>query len=111
MALPSFLGQGLILTRIGAVPLDVSISQVHRFPSFITKNPVEDGTTYTDHVVLLPVTLEIDGRVSDAPISISEALTGKFNTQDAYRELVRMQRAREPFTVVTGLNVYENMMI
>jgi hypothetical protein len=111
MELPLIINQAVILTKIGAVPLDVSISQIHRFPSVITKNPVEDGTTFADHVVLLPVTLEIDGRVTDAPISIRDVITGKFNAQDAYRELVRMQKAREPFTVVTGLNVYQNMLI
>jgi hypothetical protein len=110
MAFETF-SHAFLVTKIGTVPLDVSISQKHQFPSKITQNPVEDGTTFADHQVLLPFMLEIDGRVSDAPISITEAITGKFGVQDAYRELVRMQKAREPFTVVTGLNVYQNMMI
>lgn len=98
-------------TKIGTVPLDVAISQRHLFPTKITDNPVEDGTVYADHVVLLPTVLEIDGRVTDASVSLVDTFTGKFGVQDAYRELIRMQRAKEPFDVVTGLNVYQNMLL
>jgi hypothetical protein len=109
--LPNFGITAVLVTQIGAVAIDVSISQTHRFPSRITENPVEDGTVFADHVVLLPAILEIDGRVTDAPISIANVLIGKPGAQDAYNELVRMQKAREPFEVVTGLNVYRNMLL
>lgn len=98
----------IFITDIGGVALDVSLRQTHTFPSRITENPVEDGTTFSDHQVLLPVVLEIDGRITDSPIG-SPLATGR--AADAFRELVRLQRSKTPFVVSTGLARYENMLI
>jgi hypothetical protein len=102
----------VILTEIGTVTLDVSINQNHVFPSRITQNPVEDGSVYADHVVLLPMILEIEGRVSDAPTTYSgfvdKATKGSIQ---AYQALVKLQRDRLPFTVVTGISTYQNMLL
>jgi hypothetical protein len=103
--------QAVFITKIGEIPLDVSISQVHRFPSRITENPVEDGTLYSDHVVMLPVILEIEGRISDAPTSVYGIFTKTIKSQEAYQKLLSLQSNREPFEVVTGLNVYKNMLL
>ena len=111
MALPNFGIRAVIVTTIGTVQMDVSPYQTHKFPSRITEHPVEDGSVISDHVTLLPTILEIDGRVSDASVALADTLFGKGTAQDALRELVRLQRNREPFTVVTGLAVYQNMLI
>lgn len=101
----------IIVTKIGTVKVDVSINQNHNFPSRITENPVEDGSTFSDHQVLLPVVLEIEGRVTDAAISLFESLTGKSDSREAYLNLVALQRSKQTFDVVTGLNVYKNMLL
>jgi hypothetical protein len=111
MPLPNFGIRAVVVTAIGAVAMDVSQYQTHKFPSRITEHPVEDGSVIADHVTLLPTVLEIDGRVSDASVALSDTISGKGTAQDAFRELVRLQRDREPFTVVTGLAVYQNMLI
>ena len=98
-----------MLAQIGEIQIDVVRGEVHDFPSDITQNPVEDGTVFSDHVVLLPVVIELEGRVSEASLTVF-GIREQNRHIDAFQGLVELQRRREPFTVVTGIQVYENMM-
>lgn len=115
MAINTFGAFAVLVTKIGTVAVDVSPSQNHVFPSKITENPVEDGTIFSDHVILLPIQVDIEGRVSDASLTIANAIsgafTGKLSAAEAFNELVKLQLDKEPFVVVTGLKVYQNMML
>lgn len=98
-----------VLAKIGTIEIDAVIRERHQYDSEITENPVEDGTIFSDHVVLLPVSYEMQGRVTDASLSLLDLrLAGR--ADDAFRELVTLQRSREPFDVVTGINTYSNML-
>ena len=103
----------IVRTKLLDIEMDASLNEDHRFDTIVTRNPVEDGSLYTDHVVLLPITLELSCRVSDASLSyFTPAITGKEGrSSQAYYKLVELQRDREPFDVITGINVYENMLI
>lgn len=103
----------IVRTKIFDIEMDASLNEDHRFDTIVTRNPVEDGSLYTDHVVLLPVVLELSCRVSDASLSyFTPAITGKEGrSSQAYFKLVELQRDREPFNVITGINVYENMLV
>jgi hypothetical protein len=82
---------------IGPVPLNVVLAEKHFSDITITRNPVEFGADVTDHAYVEPkeVTLEIaDG-----------------NAAATYAALVAFQESRQPFTLVTGLSVYQNMLI
>lgn len=100
-----------IVTQIDTIQVDCSLFQLHDFDSHITDNPVEDGTLFADHVVLLPTVIEIEGRISNASASIINTIRGKMTAKEAHREFVRLQRDRQPFTVVTGLQTYQNMLL
>lgn len=50
------------------VAFDAVVSKEHQFSSQVTDNPVEDGTTVTDHVILAPRQLTLEAMVSDHPI-------------------------------------------
>lgn len=95
--------------QIGNVELDVALSEEHRFPASLTENPVEDGTVFTDHVVLQPVVLEIEGRISDATQNLA-SFRGLGTSSSAFKALVILQKSRQPFRVVTKIATYENMM-
>lgn len=97
------------LVQIGPVTVDASLSEDHKFPAMLTENPVEDGTVFTDHVVLQPTTLELECRISDATQSLG-SIRGANTAADAFKALVSLQKSRETFTVSTGLSVYQNMM-
>jgi len=103
----------IVRTKIGDIEMDASLNEDHRLDTIVTRNPVEDGSFYSDHIVLLPVVLEVQCRVSDTSLSyFSPAETGKEGrSNQAYYELVKLQNSRKPFQVVTGIRSYENMVI
>ncbi|QQM29289.1 hypothetical protein JET14_13230 [Martelella lutilitoris] len=82
---------------IGPVPISVFVSEKHNTRLGITEIPVETGAKITDHAAVLPkvVTLDIAGAAATA----------------TYNALVEFQERREPFTLVTGLRVYNDMLI
>ena len=81
----------------GVFRIDCTVGEQHVRSSTITEVPVEDGATLSDHAVVKPasLTLEIG---QDAPA-------------DAWKALERLQRDRQGLTVVTGLDVYRNMLV
>lgn len=99
----------VVLSKIGGIELDAVLNELHHYDAEISENPVENGTIFSDNVVLQPIVLEMTGRISDAAGSLlSLRLPGR--SVDAFKSLVALQQSREPFEVVTGINVYKNMM-
>lgn len=87
----------IVPREIGPVPITAFLFEQHRSDAVITDNPIEDGSSVTDHVYTEPkgLTLEIaDEKATDTFIA-----------------LVEHQELREPFDLVTGLAVYPNMVI
>ncbi len=84
-------------TAIGPVSIDCVISERPNSELQITEIPIESGARITDHAVLAPkkLTLEI----------------ANGNVAESFRALVAFQESRVPFTIVTGLNVFNNMLI
>ena len=82
---------------VGPVPIDCVLSEDHSSEIEVTEIPIETGARITDHAYVLPkrVTLEV----------------ADVNAAATYNALVRLQESRAPFTVVTGLFVYTNMLI
>jgi len=115
---------GASRAKIGSISVDASISESHVTSADITENPVEEGAKITDHVQIKPKQLTMTGVISDSPINFAvvDNITGAANTIfnalgktkrsiDAYNRLVDLQNTREPFTVTTGLTVYNNMIL
>lgn len=119
--------------EIGGISIDATISDEHTSACDLTENPVEEGANVTDHVQLKPVELTIEGVISDTPLDfgiLNNLITGNFGaikdtakgiagnftgqttrSTEEYNKLLDLQRKREPFKVVTGLKVYENMIL
>ena len=87
----------LFSNSVGPIPVSVVASEKHDSTIEITEIPIETGASVTDHSYRNPnkVTLEI----------LSEGATV------TYSALKRLQESRVPFTLVTGLYVYKNMLI
>ena len=109
-------------SSIGGITMDVALSETHTAQSEISENPIETGESVADHVRLMPLELEIEGIISDSPITVLGPITGIFSTItkilgntsrsiDGYNQLLTLWKTREPFVVVTGLKVYENMIL
>lgn len=82
---------------IGPIPVSVVLTESHSSTLGITENPIETGAKITDHAYVEPKRLTLDFADANA------ALT--------FNALVRFQESRVPFTVVSGLYVYTNMLI
>lgn len=82
---------------IGPVPISCLLSEKHTSTLEITEIPIETGAKITDHAVVMPkaVTLEAIGE----------------NAAATLEALIRFQESRVPFTLVTGLKIYQNMLV
>ena len=99
----------IVRSRIGTIEIDATLSELHTYSADITENPVEDGIIFSDHIVLKPVVLEMEGRISDATQSLL-AFRGPGTADAAFKKLINLQTSRETFEVRTATNVYKNMM-
>lgn len=82
---------------VGPVPLDVVLRERHETMTGITDNPVEIGAKVHDHAYIEPA--EVSFEFADS------------NPTGTWQSLRQFQERREPFTLVTGLDVYDNMLI
>lgn len=104
----SFGNPFIVLSQIADIEIDAVLQQEERFDMQVTRNPVEDGTLYTDHMVIIPTVLQIEGRISDTSLSyLVPAKPGR--ADEAFKSLVALQVQKKPFTVVLGNAVYKNM--
>ena len=111
-------------TRIGQIRLDATVREEHGLSARVTESPVESGANVADHVIQEADTLNIDGVITETPISFGEqgpqgddglveipyASTGS-RVMDGFEALRRLMERREPITVVTGLRTYTNMVL
>jgi hypothetical protein len=111
-------------SNIGGIAVDASVTESHSSPCEITENPVEDGSTISDHAQIKPKELTIDGVITDTPLyfpiiqnimgivnKVQELFGKDSRSIDAYNKFISLQNTREPFTVITGLRKYDNMML
>lgn len=104
--------------------IDATVKETHVSECEVTKNPVEDGAPVTDHVQVQPKKLTIEGVISDTPLgfpvignvqnlvrSVTQIFGARSRSQDAYDDLVRLQESKRPFTVITNLKKYDNMIL
>lgn len=87
----------LFSSAIGPVPINCVISEKPSSELDITEIPVETGVKITDHAIVLPKKVSLDLATANAAAS--------------YNALVSFQESRIPFTLVTGLSVFPNMLI
>jgi hypothetical protein len=92
------------------------------FSNRMTNLNVEEGSRVNDHVSEEPdrITIEAfiggarfevyDGNIPDG-LSEAEAYDNKTRIRQAYHELLRMKQERQPLDLVTGLDVFHNMII
>ena len=109
---------------LGSIELDVIVNESAQASSTITANPVENGADVNDHIIINPMAFTITCVVSDTKVQI----LGGFNTleqlasgdaftkdntpsKDAWESLLELQAERIPFTLITNLKEYDNVVI
>ena len=104
-------------TKLGGLVLDVLTSEEIELPSQVSRYPVEDGTTISDHITQGSEIVRISGSVSTADVvAFSFATTDGFSTAGNAAKLVEavdtlraMHKARALVSVSTGQMLYEGM--
>lgn len=105
---------------IGTYTVDATLSEGHTLDSEVTDYPVETGGSITDNVRPKPITVTLEGIVSDTPIGKiadlrnSEGDNGQMDfspTDDALAALTAIRDAREPITIASSLQSWDNMVM
>lgn len=107
------------LVRIGDYIIDATVTEAHAFNSDVTEYPVEQGGDITDNIRPKPITVMVEGLVSDTPIGRIADLRNFegsnsedfYPSRDALASLLAIRDAREPVTIVTSLQSFDNMVM
>jgi hypothetical protein len=95
---------------IGDLQLDLILSEEESLSGRATTAPVEDGADLSDSVEIDPPVLKLTGFITNTPVKDVE---GNLSTryQDAIRTIKEIRKAKLPVTIVSMMEVYENMVI
>lgn len=111
--------------QVNGVELYCALSERHVYESKTTQYPVQSGSTIIDNVVQSPTVVTMQVLVSDTPITpvlptargaqdltaTNERTIDGSLSINTMNDLIRIQDAREPVTLVTGIKVYKNMVL
>ena len=113
---------------VGEISLDLILTETHSLNAVVTQHPVQDGSTISDHINILPrsgtmrvlvsnfslSTAEGDARAAwDEIYSQGEAAqkTLPNRAEEAWKKLKDLVKTRELVKVVTSLEVYEDVAL
>lgn len=113
---------------VGEISLDLILSEEHSLNAVVTEHPIQNGSSVADHVSILPQSGTFKALVSNYSISTAEAdkdedwmdtyrraesrqASMPNRAQEAWIALKELERRREPITIVTVLEVYDNVIL
>ena len=109
---------------IGGFEIDAFLVESYNYANHLTNLTVEEGSNISDHVIEEPDTIDIEAFIgqtkfetasppgADIDLSTVEIPDDpKSRIRQAYHELLRLKRARQPVDVVTGLDTFTDMVI
>ena len=91
--------------------IDAHPDESHSITVSKTDYPIETGSSLTDNAVNEPDKLTLEGWVSDLLIPTNALVQIEGRPIEAWERIRALAKAREPLTVVTSLQTYENMLI
>ncbi len=113
-------------SKVGDLVLDATLSEVIDLSSTVTQNPVESGSSVSDHIYLNPIRVKMTGFIADFTFDIFFAPTFNINAilenagglrprslkqSTAYEILKDQWRGKNILTIVNYLDVFDNMVI
>lgn len=113
---------------VGEISLDLILTETHSLNAAVTQHPVQDGSTISDHITILPRSGTM--RVLVSNFSLATAAESQAETwqevyeqgeaaqknlpnraADAWEKLKDLVKRRELVKVVTSLEVYEDVAL
>lgn len=102
------------IRKIGQLAVSVIISESTNDTLTITKQPVQQGASITDHAFKEPTTLQMSAYFQDNQlINVLNAFSDLSQSPMAqfYQKLLDLQISRIPFDVITPKRVYKNVLM
>ena len=113
---------------VGEISLDLVLTETHSLNAVVTQHPVEDGSTISDHITILPRSGTMRVLVSNFSLSTAkgdaradwdeiydqgEAAQKSLpnRAEEAWKKLKDLVKKRELVKVVTSLEVYEDVAL
>lgn len=105
------------------IVFDATLKESHSHTADVTDNPVERGSNITDNVRTRPVSLSIEGFISDYPLRsnvVQQFAGGAFTqrpsedlrrSQQVLDKLIKLKDAGVLIIVTTGIRVYQDMVV
>lgn len=100
-------------TKIGVIDVDVMVESEFNLESEVSEYPVEDGFVISDNVTQKPIKLSLVVMISPMPVTWYENFkdTAQDRVFNAIDEFYWIWQRREPITIVTKSNVWEDMVM
>lgn len=100
-------------TKIGVIDVDVMVESEFNLESEVSEYPVEDGFTISDNVTQKQLKLSLVVMISPMPVTWYENFkeTAQDRVFNAIDEFYWIWQRREPITIVTKSNVWEDMVM
>jgi hypothetical protein len=110
---PSIAHLAYAKTNLAGWFFDAFLKLTHNSELTITEHPVESGANVADHAFMEPREVIIEVGMTDCAVSI---VPGQFEggwsrSVEAYKVLLSLQQNRIPFSILTRLGLYENMLV
>lgn len=116
--------------KVGSVKLDLILDEDHSKSAQVTENPLQDGRAISDGIFLELQDGSLTGLVTNHSVKIAEERAKQLELQDsetlmaeaenyqlenrakqAWVDLKAVMDAKQPVTIVTSLEVYDNVAI
>lgn len=95
--------------KVGTIAFDLLVSEAHNFSNQITSHNVEEGSEITDHIKNNLESGSLAGFISNFSLKVPGLITNR--AQTAYEEMKDLWRTESLVTIVTVMEVYENVAI
>ncbi len=94
-------------SMLGSIPLDALLSETTELSSSVSQYPVENGSVISDHIAQSPESLSLTGVITAA--SIYTFFGGGRSKLIAAKDVLRqIHERRQPITIVTGTDIYQD---
>lgn len=99
--------------QIGPIQAQLVVSEETSDVLTITKQPVQQGASITDHAYMEPTTLSMVIMQQDTSLigGLLSTFTGNGGLSQIYQQFLDLQSSRQPFNVVTPKRIYKNMLM
>lgn len=98
----------IVSPTYGRFIFDAVFSTDHSANATVTQHPVQSGASISDHAYMEPDEVSVEIGMTDTAASVSG---GASHSVNAYTQLRAIMELREPFTLITRLKTYRNMLI